>query len=73
MTYTGDIFDEPLFTAEEAAAEVGVKAATIYVWVHRGHLVPAGTRGKHRLFRLSDVFEAERTRDRKRRKKVAAC
>ncbi|TDD54570.1 DNA-binding protein [Nonomuraea terrae] len=70
---TGDILDDPLFTAEEAAEEVGVKVATIYVWVHRGHLTPAGTRGKHKLFRLGDVFAAESTRDRKRRKRPVAC
>jgi predicted site-specific integrase-resolvase len=71
--YAGDIFDEPLFTAEEAAAEVGMKAATIYVWVHRGYLIPAGTRGKHKLFRLADVFAAEASRDRRRRKRALAC
>lgn len=64
---------DPLFTAEEAAEQVGVKVATIYVWVHRGHLTPAGTRGKHKLFRLNDVFKAEATRDRKRRKRPVAC
>ncbi|MFI7691760.1 helix-turn-helix domain-containing protein [Nonomuraea sp. NPDC049655] len=70
---TGDIFDDPLFTAEEAAEQVGVKVATIYVWVHRGALTPAGTRGRHRLFRLSDVFRAESSRDRSRRKRAVAC
>lgn len=69
----GDLLDEELFTAEEAAVEVNVKPSTIYVWVHRGHLTPVGTRGKHHLFRLSDVFKAESTRDRKRRKKAVAC
>ncbi|MGW4406536.1 helix-turn-helix domain-containing protein [Nonomuraea sp. NPDC004702] len=70
---TGDIFDELLFTAEEAAEQVGVKVATIYTWVHRGALAPAGTRGKHKLFRLADVFKAEATRDRSRRKRAVAC
>lgn len=69
----GDIFDEELFTAEEVAEEVGVKPQTIYVWVSRGHLCPAGTRGKFKLFRLADVFRAEATRDRKRRKRAVAC
>ena len=73
MTYEGDIFDELLLTAEEAAAEVNVKPSTIYVWVHRGHLAPAGTKGKHKLFRLADVFRAESARDRKRRKRELAC
>jgi excisionase family DNA binding protein len=69
----GDILDEPLFTAEEAAEQVGMKPATIYTWVHRGLLRPAGTRGKHKLFRLADVFEVEKTRDRRRRRKAVAC
>ena len=69
----GDIFDEELFTAEEAASEVGVKPQTIYVWVSRGHLCPVGTRGKYKLFRLSDVFKAEATRDRKRRRRAVTC
>jgi DNA-binding transcriptional MerR regulator len=69
----GDIFDEELFTAEEVAAEVGVKPQTIYVWVSRGHLCPVGTSGKYKLFRLADVFKAEATRDRKRRKRAVTC
>jgi excisionase family DNA binding protein len=68
-----NVLDEDLWTAEEAAEQVGMKVATIYVWVHRGHLRPAGTRGKHKLFRLDDVFKAESTRDRKRRKKAVTC
>lgn len=68
-----NVLDEPLFTAEEAAEEVGVRVATIYVWVHRGHLKPVGSRGKHKLYRLADVFRAEATRDRKRRKKAVTC
>jgi excisionase family DNA binding protein len=70
---SGDLLDELLFTADEAAEEVGVAVATIYVWVHRGHLAPAGTRGKHKLYRLADVFKAEATRDRSRRKRAMAC
>jgi DNA-binding transcriptional MerR regulator len=65
----GDLLDELLFTAEEAAAEVGVKVPTIWSWVNRGYLRPAGTRGKHRLYRLSDVFEAEKERKRKHRRR----
>jgi excisionase family DNA binding protein len=68
-----NVLDEDLWTAEEAAEQVGVKVATIYVWVYRGHLRPAGTRGKHKLYRLADVFKAESTRDRKRRKKAVTC
>jgi hypothetical protein len=50
-----------------------MKPQTIYVWVSRGHLRPAGTRGRYKLFRLADVFEAEATRDRKRRKRAVTC
>lgn len=56
-----------LFTAEEAAAEVGVKRQTIYTWVNRGLLAPATKQGHTRLFRLEDVFNCEKTRDRTRR------
>ena len=69
MTYSGWIEDEPLWTAEEVAAEVGVEVQTIYTWVSRGYLRPAGTKGRHRLFRLEDAFEAEAARKRKHRKK----
>lgn len=51
-----------LYTAEEAADEVGVAVTTIYTWVHRGYLTHAGKRGRRKLFRLSDVFECEKTR-----------
>jgi excisionase family DNA binding protein len=65
------IEDEDLWTAEDAAEQVGVKPQTIYVWVSRGYLRPAGTHGRHRLFRLADVFEVEATRKRAHRRKVA--
>jgi excisionase family DNA binding protein len=51
----------PLITADLAADEAGVTTATIRKWVQRGHLRPAGTQGRRRLFRLEDVFAAERT------------
>ncbi|MGW2288361.1 helix-turn-helix domain-containing protein [Streptomyces phaeochromogenes] len=51
----------PLITTELAADEAGVTTATIRKWVQRGHLRPAGTQGRRRLFRLEDVFAAERT------------
>ncbi|MGP4048303.1 helix-turn-helix domain-containing protein [Streptomyces sp. 2A115] len=57
----------PLITAELAADEAGVTPATIRKWVQRGHLRPADTRGRRRLFRLEDVFAAERTTHRARR------
>ncbi|MGK5631217.1 hypothetical protein [Streptomyces sp. URMC 123] len=49
-----------LLTGALAALEVGVTAATIRKWVQQGHLAPAGRRGRAQLFRLEDVFAAER-------------
>ncbi|BCL29601.1 helix-turn-helix domain-containing protein [Streptomyces aurantiacus] len=59
--------DTPLITTELAADEAGVTTATIRKWVQRGHLRSAGTQGRRRLFRLEDVFAAERTAYRARR------
>ena len=58
---TGKAVNIPLITTELAADEAGVTTATIRKWVQRGHLRPAGTQGRRRLFRLEDVFAAERT------------
>ncbi|GAT68887.1 helix-turn-helix domain protein [Planomonospora sphaerica] len=63
--------NDELWTAEEAAAEVGVKPGTIHAWVHRGYLTPQRKRGGAHLFRLEDVFAAEAGRKRKHRRKVA--
>ncbi len=60
---------EELFTAEEAAAQVGVRPATIYTWTARGFLRPVGKRGRFNLFRLSDVFACEATRKHKHRRR----
>ncbi|MEV4330345.1 hypothetical protein AB0K02_07345 [Streptomyces sp. NPDC049597] len=43
-----------------AAEEAGVAAATIRKWVQLGHLRAAGKAGRAQLFRLEDVFAAER-------------
>lgn len=43
-----------------AAKEVGVAPATIRKWVQLGRLKPAGKAGRAQLFRLEDVFAAER-------------
>ncbi|MCC5580607.1 helix-turn-helix domain-containing protein [Microtetraspora sp. AC03309] len=64
---------EELFTAAEAAAEVGVEVQTIYTWTHRGALAPASKRGASNLYRLADVFQAEKTRSRKHRKRSQTC
>ncbi|MFG2178943.1 hypothetical protein ACGFLS_09500 [Streptomyces abikoensis] len=49
-----------LVTARLAAEEVAVVPDTIRKWVQLGHLTPAGRRGRANLFRLEDVFAAER-------------
>ncbi|MGW3355886.1 hypothetical protein ACWDFL_10765 [Streptomyces bungoensis] len=43
-----------------AAQEAGVAPATIRKWVQLGHLKAAGKAGRAQLFRLEDVFAAER-------------
>ncbi|MYW68754.1 hypothetical protein GTY65_32450 [Streptomyces sp. SID8379] len=47
-------------TGELAAAEAGVAPATIRKWVQLGHLRAAGRQGRKALYRLEDVFSAER-------------
>ncbi|MEU1309960.1 hypothetical protein ABZ419_13850 [Streptomyces cinnamoneus] len=49
-----------LVTAAMAAQETAVVPGTIRKWVQLGHLAPAGRRGRANLFRLEDVFAAER-------------
>ncbi|MEU3464911.1 hypothetical protein ABZ721_33795 [Streptomyces sp. NPDC006733] len=49
-----------LITADLASAEVSVSQATIRKWVQLRYLVPAGKQGRAQLFRLEDVFAAER-------------
>ena len=44
-----------------AAQEAGVAPATIRKWVQLGRLKPVGRAGRAQLFRLEDVFAAERT------------
>ncbi len=44
-----------------AAQEAGVAPATIRKWVQLGHLTPAAKAGRSQLFRLEDVFAAERS------------
>ncbi|MFI6334721.1 hypothetical protein [Streptomyces sp. NPDC050535] len=57
-----------LVTGAAAAAEAGVVPATVRKWVQLGHLAAAGRQGRTHLFRLEDVFAAERaTRVRGRR------
>ncbi|MEU1662097.1 hypothetical protein ABZ547_00575 [Streptomyces sparsogenes] len=49
-----------LVTADLAALEVGVTPATIRKWVQLERLRPAGRQGRAFLYRLEDVFAAER-------------
>lgn len=49
-----------------AAQEAGVAPATIRKWVQLGRLTPVGRAGRAQLFRLEDVFAAERTARRSR-------
>lgn len=62
---------DELYTADEAATETGFKRQAIYNWVHRGYLqpIPGVKRGRSNLFRLSDVFAAEKKRDHARRRR----
>ncbi|MEU8561515.1 hypothetical protein AB0C45_08485 [Streptomyces cyaneofuscatus] len=50
----------PLITGALAAQEAAVAPATIRKWVQLGRLTPAGRQGRAQLFRLEDVFAAER-------------
>ncbi|MEU0831039.1 helix-turn-helix domain-containing protein [Streptomyces sp. NPDC005969] len=49
-----------LISGDLAAAEVDVSPATIRKWVQLGHLAAAGRQGRRLLYRLEDVFAAER-------------
>ncbi|MER7725507.1 hypothetical protein [Streptomyces sp. NPDC096323] len=49
-----------LVTSALAAQEAGVVPATIRKWVQLGHLRPSGQQGRRHLYRLEDVFAAER-------------
>ncbi|MEU0969433.1 hypothetical protein ABZ357_30020 [Streptomyces sp. NPDC005917] len=54
-----------LIPAPLAAQEAGVAPATIRKWVQLGRLKVAGKAGRAALFRLEDVFAAERTASRR--------
>ncbi|GAA2940165.1 hypothetical protein [Streptomyces enissocaesilis] len=56
---------DTLINGALAATEAGVVPATIRKWVQLGHLVPAGRQGRAQLYRLEDVFAAERAARRK--------
>ncbi|MFC8518303.1 hypothetical protein [Streptomyces sp. NPDC057257] len=49
-----------LVTGATAAKEAGVAPATVRKWVQLGRLTAAGRQGRTHLFRLEDVFAAER-------------
>lgn len=58
---------EALVTGVLAAQEADVVPATIRKWVQLGHLTAAGQRGRAQLYRLEDVFAAERAARRRPR------
>lgn len=49
-----------LVTGAAAARRGGGGPATVRKWVQLGHLTAAGRQGRTHLFRLEDVFAAER-------------
>ncbi|MEU8958763.1 hypothetical protein AB0C93_31245 [Streptomyces sp. NPDC048518] len=49
-----------LITGDLAATEADVSPATIRKWVQLGHLEAAGRQGRRSMYRLEDVFAAER-------------
>ncbi|QIQ04685.1 helix-turn-helix domain-containing protein [Streptomyces liangshanensis] len=59
-TGAGGAASVALISADLAAAEVEVSPATIRKWVQLGHLIAAGRQGRRLLYRLEDVFAAER-------------
>jgi hypothetical protein len=60
-----------LVTSALAAQEAGVVPATIRKWVQLGHLRPSGHQGRSHLYRLEDVFAAERATRRAPRRRTA--
>ncbi|MEW1614322.1 MULTISPECIES: hypothetical protein [unclassified Streptomyces] len=56
-----------LITGVLAAQEADVAPATIRKWVQLGYLAAAGQRGRAQLYRLEDVFAAERAARRRPR------
>lgn len=66
MTTTTRTGPPTLIPGPLAAREAGVAPATIRKWVQLGRLRAAGRAGRAQLFRLEDVFAAERTARRTR-------
>ncbi|MCT2592722.1 helix-turn-helix domain-containing protein [Streptomyces sp. N2-109] len=50
-----------LITSAMAAREARVSPATVRKWVQLGRLTPAGKHGRMLVYRLEDVFAAERS------------
>jgi hypothetical protein len=59
-----------LLTTGLAATEAGVVPATIRKWVQLGHLTAVSRQGRTLLFRLEDVFAAERATRRAHERKA---
>ncbi|HEX4818499.1 MAG TPA: helix-turn-helix domain-containing protein [Nonomuraea sp.] len=64
---------DELYTADQAAAETGFTRQAIYNWVSRGYLEHAAKQGRTKLFRLEDVFAAEKQRDHTRRRRSSGA
>lgn len=64
---------DELYTADQAATATGFSRQAIYNWVSRGYLKHATKQGRTKLFRLEDVFDAEKNRDRTRRRRSDEC
>lgn len=68
-TMTGT--DVPVQTVAEAAAHAGVAVQTVYSWIRRFEIQPAGVDGAGvKTYRLADLCEAERRTRRAARRNV---
>ncbi|WP_171167486.1 hypothetical protein [Streptomyces sp. I05A-00742] len=63
---------DTLVTTAMAAREAAVTPDAVRKWVQLGRLAPAGRRGRANLFRLEDVFAAERATRRPRELRTLA-
>lgn len=52
--------NDPLVTAEEAAAWFGLSASGVRTWIQRNQVKIAGRRGQANLYRFSELVGIER-------------
>lgn len=50
---------DDLVTASVAAQQFGITVQAISNWVNRGHLAPADTSGRRKMYRIIDLAKAE--------------